>query len=224
MLTWIGGTKVLPSNFPPEWKMKLKLLFIPFSPLLHEQYPEVEVESNFDENAIFRCQHMVWDDEKQMIVDLLAPEDNEEIGTEENLSGFYFEIEAVTAAEIRPNQILPIQGINPQDDDSVSTLRSRYVTNRVTRTPMLAAPINSSSLVTSQGTTLTNKTMAMLDSRIISLASQVVANQNNTANQLNVIMTALNNLTNQTNSNDPSIGNTSQAGNHINKSGSGSGL
>ena len=87
MLTWIGGTKVLPSNSPPEWKMKLKLLFIPFSPLLHEQYPEAEVESNFDENAIFRCQHMVWDDEKQMIVDLLAPEDNEEIGTEENLSG-----------------------------------------------------------------------------------------------------------------------------------------
>ena len=57
-----------------------------------------------------------------MIVDLLAPEDNEEIGAEENLSGFCFDMEVITAAETRSTQIAPLQGINPQDDDLISTL------------------------------------------------------------------------------------------------------
>ena len=196
-------------------------------PLLQQQYPDAEVDTNFDENAIFRCQYMTWDEDKQMIVDLLAPEHTTEFGADENLSGFVFDMEAVTNETVRPIQNT-VQDINPQDDDSVSTFRTYDVPSRAPNQTQLAAHrINSSSSVNSNNTMITTETLATMDSRITALASQVVANQNNNSIQFNAIMNALNNLSNHSNGNNPSPGQSSQAGNHTNinnNAGSGQGL
>ena len=73
-------------------------------PLLSNKFPMVDVESNFDENAVLRCQHMYWDANKLMIVDLLAPEDSEEIGKDEDLGGFVFDMDTVRNDVKQPQQ------------------------------------------------------------------------------------------------------------------------
>ena len=174
-------------------------------PLLHKLYPDAEVDSNFDENASFRCQHMVWDASKEMVIDLLTPEDSEHIEADENLNGFEFDIAAVMEAETRPTRNV----VSPHDDDSVSTLRSRDGTVRKNQPHSARTPAVASSDA-SQGTSLTNDSYNTLDSRISSLASQVLAQQNHNANQFNAIMEALNNL-HKANQNDLSVGNSNSA-------------
>ena len=185
-------------QFSPALKEEAETTINTLLPLLTKSFPDADVDSNFDENAIFRCQHMVWDEKRKMVIDLVAPEDSAHIEEEENLAGFIFDIEAVKDAEKRPSTDIPV-GISPHaDNDSVSTLRSRDGTARHTQhqpqRPSSRTP--SSATVSSQNTSLSNSSYATLDSRITSLASQVQAQQNNNALQFNAIMNALTQLTN----------------------------
>ena len=67
---------------------------------------------------------MLWDDSKKMIVDTSVPDESEEIEEEENLMGFEFS--ATVEEELQRN--MPMFG--PNDEDSVSTLKSKDATVR----------------------------------------------------------------------------------------------
>ena len=43
-------------------------------PLLQHHHPTADVASNFTDNEEFRCQSMSWNEAKQMIIDLQAPD------------------------------------------------------------------------------------------------------------------------------------------------------
>ena len=71
---------------------------------------------------------MIWDNDKNMIIDKNEGPETLEIQEEENLVGFEFSEEAVENLQ-RP--LNTPKTFAPQDDDSVSTLRSH---DRTTKT------------------------------------------------------------------------------------------
>ena len=74
--------------------------------LLMRMYPKVDVQANFDENALYRCQHMKWDERRKMVIYLLAPDESEDFEKDEELICFEFDIEAVENNEKREQQIM----------------------------------------------------------------------------------------------------------------------
>ena len=148
---------------------------------------------------------MYWDANKDMIVDLLAPEDSEEIGKDEDLGGFVFHMDTVRNDVKRPQRGLITQEVSPHSDDSVSTLRSKDGTVRHTVIQQQPSPIQSSSgTVLSTNRSLTSESYATLDSRITSLASQVLAQQQNNTLQFDAIMKAIDTMNHNFSRNDQS--------------------
>ena len=91
-------------------------------PLLQHHFPDADVGCNFTCAAEERCRDMVWDESKNMIVDAAFDNATAEIGEEENLVGFEFATEELQQSLVRPTTR---EDYMPNDNDSVSTFRSR---------------------------------------------------------------------------------------------------
>ena len=209
-------------------------------PLLQHMYPHAEVHSNFSKSCARRCKDMIWDNDKNMIIDKNEGPETLEIQEEENLVGFEFSEEAVENLQ-RP--LNTPKTFAPQDDDSVSTLRSHDRTTKTMKSntttgtqPNTDGTITTKSNTSTQvitveddkstasnSTYLTMESFNVLDNRITGLTSQLVAETNRNKQQFEAIMKALSQITTTFRQNDQSAetqqGNT---GDDKNSSGAGS--
>ena len=175
--------------------------------VLEHYHPEVDVASNFSEEAVENSYDMRWDEAKKCAVDSRYNESSEFL-KEEELPGFVFEQEALAELNRAVDRIAM-----PNESDSVSTFRQQKdPTKNINqqRNPPSAASneSNRASSTASIGTSLTNESYATLDSRISGLASQMMTNQSKTDQQMkkqqdqfNIILEKLQSLE-QNNSNN----------------------
>ena len=89
-------------------------------PLLKHYFPTADPGCNFTQDAEDRCQTMVWDDMRKMVIDT-ANNETAQIGDEEELVGFVFDADV---SDTLANLGRPSQQNMPGDNDSVSTFRS----------------------------------------------------------------------------------------------------
>ena len=114
-------------QYSPSLQDEVETTLNTLLPLLHQYYPKADVADNFQSAVVDKCRSMIWDEEKQMIIDTMAPDETEEIETEENLLGFVFDMGGTDEQLItRPSN----PTFQPHDEDSVSTLRSNDNTIR----------------------------------------------------------------------------------------------
>ena len=208
-------------------------------PLLEHFYPTAEVRSNFTTSAAQRCEHMIWDGDKEMIVDTSTEEETADITEEEDLMGFEF------AAAVEEELQRPTYRFGPNDEDSVSTLASidaasRYTKNRKKQstagsqshtTTTSHNRVSSSSRTTqddlslhSLDTMVTMESINVLEGQIQGLTSQLLAEKERNCQQFEMIMKALGNLHNAHQQNDQSKGGSASnsPGDANNSSGQGS--
>ena len=202
-------------------------------PTLQHFYPDCSVASNFTSQAMDRCKTMIWDAEKEMIVDTSMPEETEDIDDEENLLGFEF----LAAVEESFQRAVP--QIGPYDNDSVSTLHTMDNTVRATwkaqakgSLPSHSASSNTSTLqappssqddsvsIFSAGTTVTVESFQALEGKLQDLATQMQEDKQRNSSQFNAIMQALSTITKE-DGNDQSTSrkNNTNAGDARNSSG-----
>jgi len=146
-------------------------------PLLKHYFPEVEVESNFTDDAIERCQYMQWSDEKQMILDGDMEIESANIEAKEELIGFEFSTRAKQDLQ-RPTQ--QERTHMPEDSDSVSTLRDNATLAQRTQTQPSTTRISQETdavSTTSESTMLTNESYEKINSRLTGLTAQMQAQQ-----------------------------------------------
>ena len=205
-------------------------------PLLEHFYPTSNVRANFTKSAVKRFHAMEWDDHKKMIIDTSAPEESAEIEDEENLMGFEFS--ATAEEELKRN--MPTFG--PNDEDSVSTLKSKDATIRsewrATTQSVSATTTQQSSTINlahsqnsqddsmsllSAGTTVTMESIHMLEGKISGLTTQLLEEKQRSSQQFNLIMQALQNMNNvQQNDQSQNISATGKPRDESNTSGQGS--
>jgi len=170
-------------------------------PLLKHYFPNIDVGANFSTDAEERCSTMMWDVDKQMILDTETEEDTGSIGNGEQLVGFEFSSKITEELE-RPTQ--HDRTHMPEDSDSVSTLRDflgrstgQTTANKKSQitgqtqlqtTTQAATPptthynnfqTQDTSSSTSDTTTLTSDSYARLDHRLTGLAEQMAIQQHN---------------------------------------------
>ena len=186
-------------QYAPNLQEEVETTLHTLLPLLHHYYPDADVMSHFLAGTETRCMYMKWDDTKQMIVDTMAPNETEEIESEENLVGFYFDMTGMNDPITRPSA----PTFQPHENDSVSTLKSNDRTTLTTATsikkashtnPIPTHTLPSSNVSISQQTVMTVESYQHLDSRITGLASQLIAQQKKSNSQFESIMQSLQQL------------------------------
>ena len=231
-------------QFSPALEEEAETAIHTLLPLLKHLFPNVAVEDHFEADTARRCEYMVWNEEKKMIIDTLVPDETEHITEDEDLVGFTFNINHNKTLLARPERkdkekiSAPIPSFPPHDDDSVSTL---HPSDRTTLTSATNQPISQShhssqtpsqhrhstaSSVTSQSTNISMASFVQLESKVAGLASQILVHQNRHAHQFDTIMQALNTLQPQPNSTqtNPSSTNSNSVGSTLQNNTSGQGL
>ena len=110
-------------QYSPLLKDEVETTLHTLLPLLQHYNPTAAVESNFHGATLFKRRFMEWNENKQMIVDTMAPYESDYIQEDENLQGFLFDMNQITAEVIaeRPT----ITQFDPhKDDNTVSTLKT----------------------------------------------------------------------------------------------------
>ena len=158
-------------------------------PLLKYKFPDADAEGNFTPEAEMRCLSMFWDHEKQMIVDRNCEVETEDFEDDEQLVGFVFDTQVMEELQ-RPNQRI----VMPSDNDSVSTFRpqgaqrstGRESSNHQSQNDTMSKDVSS---VTSTSTHVSE--INALESKLASLTSQVLANQQQQDQKYNEIIKAI---------------------------------
>ena len=200
----------------PELVDEVETTITTLLPLLTHLYPDADVPASFTEDAAHKTQSMKWCDKKQMIIDTLSQDETEDITLEENLMGFVFDLEALHKKQSRPSPTSKekAQTFHPQDDDSISTLKSMDGTIRstLTRPPestVTTLPPGSAHSHTSMSTT---QSLEHLDRRITGLTGDMLIQQQQNVDKFEAILNAINNInTHTSNRNDQSSGNTNSS-------------
>jgi hypothetical protein len=152
-------------------------------PYLEYKYPDADVPSFFTDEASGRCAYLQYNPENGMVEDKEFKENNECDRDSEELKGFEFDFSAMEATleERRPekDKIHP----SPYDNDSVPTIHandqhlpnsSKFIVTPSSDYMQSNRPnISDTESLYSTTSTVTMATLASMESKIISLTSQV---------------------------------------------------
>ena len=189
-LDWKGVGYVF--QYSPSMKAQAECTIYTLLPLLQHHYPECNLEGNFTQEVVKRCQHMKFDETTGTIVDPHM-EESMRFMDNDNLPGFALDLSAMTALSLDEQRPTIRTGF-PSDIDSVSTL-GRGATTMSSPTPRIATvSVNAPTPLGADDTSIISSTSAITVETINTIQTQLLSLQQqvtNTDSKFNEIINLL---------------------------------